>query len=265
MKYYDGYPFPTKIRNYNNALALASIGCHEHFQTSFNHTFTIQGKLYHRIGNLLPERGAVPKLSQIYFYDSDAQLDYMLLYSGLDPHILKDFQTTLHSVNTYIEFFKTAIEVSAEQSDVKIVLHAEKKTPQNGHARSYNLPTSSEIAALLPGDSTGNLETILRCREGDGQELKRINTCHRSYDPLHYILMFSTGCDDWHLGLNRTDNNKLTAADFYKSRLQIRHEDFNIVSKGKKLTQQYAVDQWAKVEAGRLDWVRKNKKNNIMS
>ncbi|GFR92348.1 DNA helicase [Elysia marginata] len=72
--------------------------------------------------------------------------------------------------NTYIKSFKTAIEVSAEQSDVKIVLHAEKKATQNGHARSYNLPTSREIAALLPGDSTGNLDIILRCREGDGQE-----------------------------------------------------------------------------------------------
>ncbi|GFR92352.1 hypothetical protein ElyMa_006198600 [Elysia marginata] len=73
--------------------------------------------------------------------------------------------------------------------------------------------------------------------------------------------MFRTSCDVWHLGLNRTDNKKLTPADFfYKSRPQIRHEDFNVVFKGKKLTQQYAVDQWVKVEAGRLDWVRRNQK-----
>ncbi|GFR65167.1 hypothetical protein ElyMa_003649400 [Elysia marginata] len=218
MKYYDGHPFLTKIRNYNNALALASIGCHEHFQTGFNPTFTIKGKLYHRIGSLLPERGAVPTFSQIYFYDSDAQLDYKLLHSGLDPQILKDFQATLRSVNTYSYFksFKTAIEVSVEQSDVKVVLHAEKKTPQNGHARSYNLPKNlSEIAALLPGDSTGNLDIILRCREGDGQELKRINTCHRSYDPLHYILMFPTGCDGWHLGQNRIDNKQTDSSRFF--------------------------------------------------
>ncbi|GFR71486.1 ATP-dependent DNA helicase PIF1 [Elysia marginata] len=125
---------------------------------------------------------------------------------------------------------------------------------------TFHVLTSSEIAALLPGDSTGNLDIILRSREGDGQELKRINTCHRSYDSLLYILIFPTGCDGWHLGLNRIDNRKLTAADFYKSRLQIHHEDFNIFFKGKKLTELYAVDQWAKVEAGRLDWVRRNKK-----
>ncbi|GFR95770.1 hypothetical protein ElyMa_006281000 [Elysia marginata] len=133
---------------------------------------------------------------------------HILVYYGAS------FNVTFTLQRGYIKSFKTAIEVSAEQSDVKIVLHAEKKTPQNGHARSYNLPTSSEIAALLPGDSTGNLEIISKCREGDGQELKRINACQRSYDPLSYILMFPTGCDGWHLGLNRTDNKKLTVADF---------------------------------------------------
>ena len=40
---------------------------------------------------------------------------------------------------------------------------------------------------------------------------------------------FTTGCDGWHLGLKKTDNKTLTAADFYKSRLQIRNYDFNIM------------------------------------
>ena len=70
-----------------------------------------------------------------------------------------------------------------------------KKPPQGSHVRTYNLPTSSEVAALLPGDATGTLDIILRCRDGNGQELRRISTCHRSYDPLHYVLLFPTGCD----------------------------------------------------------------------
>ena len=85
--------------------------------------------------------------------------------------------------------------MGVEQSDVMLVLHADKKPPQGGHARTHNLPASSEVAALLPGDATGNLDIILRCRAGDGQELRRISTCHRSYDPLHYVLLFPTGCD----------------------------------------------------------------------
>ena len=44
----------------------------------------------------------------------------------LDPHILQELQSTLHSVNSYVKSFKTAIEVGVDQSDVKLVLHADK-------------------------------------------------------------------------------------------------------------------------------------------
>ena len=117
------------------------------------------------------------------------------------------------------------------------------KPPHGGHVRTYKLPASSEVAALLPGDATGNLDIIFRCRAGDGQELRRISTCQKLYDPLHYLLLFSTVCDGWHLGLKKTDHKTLIAADFYNSRLQIRNNDFNIMFHVKKLTQQYAVDK----------------------
>ena len=102
MKYYDvqqsGRLFLTHIRKYNNTLA--SIGSKEHVHGGFNPTFTIQGKLYHRMGNLLRERGGTSKFSQIYSfdYDTDAELNYRLTHSELDPHILQELQSTLHSV-----------------------------------------------------------------------------------------------------------------------------------------------------------------------
>ena len=207
----------THIRKYNNALALTSIGCKEHVHGGFNPTFTIQGKLYHRMGNLLPEQGKTPKFSQIIFFDSDtdAELSYRLTHAELDPHILQGLQSMLHSVNSYAKSFTIAIEVGVEQSDVKSILHADKKPPQGRHARTYNLPTFSEVAALLPCDAAGNLDIILRCREGDGQVLRRISTCHTSNDPLHYVLLLPTRCDVWHLGLKKTDKKTLTAPGFY--------------------------------------------------
>ena len=199
---------------YNNALALASIGCKEHVHDGFNPTFTIQGKLYHRMGNLLPERGEMPKFSQIYFHDSDidTEVNYRLTHAELDRHIFARTSINVTLCNFVRQVFQDSHRV--EQSDVKLVLYADKKPPQGRHARTYNLPASSEVAALLPGDATGNLDIILRCRAGDGQELWRISTYHRSYDPLHYVLLFPTGCDGWHLGLKKTDNKTLTAADF---------------------------------------------------
>jgi len=269
LKFFDinqsGQSFLPLSRAYNNALALASIGCEQFFPTGFNPTFTIQGKLCHKIGSLLPSENNSPKFAQIFFNDSDNELANRVVNAQhhslhLDPDILKCFQESLHANNSYVRSFKSAVEV-CKTNDVKIVLHAKKPVAQNEHSRTLNLPSTSEVAALIPGDAIGNLDVIVRCRSGDGQELRRINTCHRAYDPLHYVLMFPFGCDGWHLGLTRTDNKTLTAADFYSYRLQIRQEDFNIIFKLQKLMQQYAVDQWAKIEGSRLDWARRNQKS----
>ena len=71
--------------------------------------------------------------------------------------------------------------------------------------------------------------------------------CYFLLDVMDYILDSK----------KKTDHKTLIAADFYLSRLQIRNNDFKIMSSEKKLTQQYAVDQWGKIEAVRQDWVRR--------
>ena len=99
-----GRLFLAHIRKYNNALALASIGCKEHVHDGFNSTFTIQGKLYHRMGNLLPERGETPKFSQIYFHESDidTEVDNRLTHAELDRHILQELQSTLQTLCKFV-------------------------------------------------------------------------------------------------------------------------------------------------------------------
>ena len=56
------------------------------------------------------------------------------------------------------------------------------RKPREAHCRQYNLPSDSEVAAVIPGfQLENNLDVILHCRGGD---VKRINPLHRSYDPL---------------------------------------------------------------------------------
>ena len=91
------------------------------------------------------------------FYDSATELTNRLRLSDtLKAEILRDFQDCLYNSNSYIQPFNSAIEVCADGEDLHIVLHAKKVPPKNGHTRTYNLPTGSEIAALLPGDQSGN-------------------------------------------------------------------------------------------------------------
>ena len=253
-----GNTFLEHIRAYNNALALASLGCNQVCMPGFSPNFKIQGKMFHRIGSLLPAENQAPKFAQLFFYDSDNELANRLSHhSDLDPDILGQLQRVLHANNSYIQSFKAAVELEC-QEDVKIVLHADKRLkPTNEHCRRYNLPVQTEVAALLPGESHSNLDVIVSCRDGT---LQRVNTVHRSYDPLHYVLLFPEGTDGWQLGLKRTDNRTLSALDFYSHRLQVRHNDFNIIMKSRRLMQQYAVDQWAKIESSRMQWVKSNQK-----
>ena len=98
---------------YNNGLALASIVCTEQIQQGFNPILRIQGKLYHRLGNLLPPAGNDPKFAQIFFFDDSATkfTDRLRLSVTLDAEILRDFQDCLHNSNSDIQSFKSAIEI----------------------------------------------------------------------------------------------------------------------------------------------------------
>jgi hypothetical protein len=252
--------FLSQIRGYNNALALASTGSNEVQIPGFNPTFKIQGKIHHRIGSLLPQDSAAPKFAQIYFYDTDNELQNRLQHvRNLDPNILTSLQQCLHECNSYIASFKAAIELTnASDNDIRIILHADKNLkPSTEHCRRYNLPTNSEVSALIPGEPTQNRDIIIHCRDG---RLQRIRTLHRSYDALHYVIFFPYGTDSWHLGMKKTDNRTLTALDFYSFHLQVRKNDCNIIMKGRRLMQQFAVDQWAKIEQSRLQWVTKNQR-----
>ena len=245
-------------RAYNNALALASLGCKEPPTSGFNPTFKIQGKLYHCIGSLLPVDGAIPKFAQLYFHDSENEVQNRLNHAPhLNAPILHQLQDMLHEVNSYIQSFRAAAELTAQQN-VQVVLHGDKRLKPSGeHCRKYNLPMQSEVAALVPGETSSNLDVIVHARDG---RLQRIPITHRSYDPLHYVLLFPFGEDGWQLGLKRTNNRTLTASDFYCYRLQVRDGEFNLLMKSRRLMQQYAVDEWARIEFCRMQWVRNNQK-----
>ena len=271
---FDNKEFQDNIRSYNNALAMSSIGCDEKQVPGFNPTFKIQGKVFHRIGSLKPNEGESPKFAQIYFYDSNNEIENRLHHNPhLKEDILSKLQECLKKVNPYIKSLRYAAEFSEENPDVKIVLHADKK-PKDEHVRKYNLPSGSEIAVIMPGDQEGPRDVVIQHKGGN---LQTINSLHRSYDPLHYVLLFPGGDDGYTdsipkkdgKGKSTAEQNKkgkdekprhLSPVEFYKYRLQIRKADENTLMKGRKLTQQYATDNYAKAENERMKWVRNHQK-----
>ena len=64
--------------------------------------------------------------------------------------MLRELQSILHSINPFVQQFKSAGEATASSSELELIIRAD-----TGHVdrRRYNLPTAAgEVAALLPGE-----------------------------------------------------------------------------------------------------------------
>jgi len=193
----------------------------------------------------------------------------------LDDILLLELQKTLDYINPLCRSYKNVRqrEEGREIKDIKIVLKSIKnKKGRPNH--QYSLATFSEVAVLFPGDTDDSDKVRDIIIEGQDGNLKRIYEGSEDYDPLQYILLHPRGERGWGYktyekkskdGQRSAGDNPdrfLTVSDFYSHRLQIRP-----ISKLDarcylwmfgRLTHQYVVDQYAKDEWNRLDYLKKN-------
>ncbi|CAH1431856.1 unnamed protein product [Lactuca virosa] len=85
--------------------------------------------------------------------------------------------------------------------------------------RTYNLPTASEVAALIIGDICDSVEYIDIVVETRSGFLQRISELHHSYLTLQYPLLFPYGDDGYnvdilHRGVTSTTNIKRAKYDY---------------------------------------------------
>ena len=167
-------------------------------------TFRIKGKMSHLIGSLLPVTGQVSKFSQICIHQSaDAQLDTrMTVYSGMNRVMLREVQSILHSINPFVQQFKSAGEAAAGGNDLELIIRADTGDVD---CRRYNLPTAAgEVTALLPGEPIPAPRDIVIQHRSN--RLQRIAESNAAYDPLHFPLMFPHGETGWHLKSAQVQN-----------------------------------------------------------
>ena len=103
-----------------------------------------------------------------------------------------------------------------------------------------------------------------RQKEGEENQLKFIPDYHRAYDPLQYPLIFPDGQDGWHCNLSHT------CLQHVNFQLMERFKDdktgkrkkkvVNPILRGRSLGQQYMVDQFAKSELSRLNYIEHHQK-----
>ena len=100
--------FCDKIKEYNNSLALASLGHDQSPEAGPN--FKILGKMYHKIGSIGKPQDDTPKFAQLYFYDQERETENRLEHQTkkLKPEIIKILQSMLKENNPYIKSIKSA-------------------------------------------------------------------------------------------------------------------------------------------------------------
>ena len=153
---------------------------------------SVHGNICHRIGSLLPGEGAQPRYLQVHFYERELEARANQ-FADLNSEVLQLLQDMLHQHNGYVRGLRSALELPppGERQDTKIILNAQRR-PATEHVRRFNLPETGEAALLMPDEPHGARDIVLHHRDG---QLERISECHRSYDPLHYVLLYPHGTE----------------------------------------------------------------------
>jgi hypothetical protein len=150
-----------------------------------------------------------------------------------------------------------------EDPRVELNLHLIGRRETDG--RIYNLPTASEVAALIVGDigeSFENKDIIVKSRSVSPQ---RISVLHPSYLALQYPLLFPYGDDGYRVDIphrNVTDvlnikRPNCTMREFFVYRIQDRPNEFSLILNSRRLLQQVLVDAYTMTESERLFYIHR--------
>ena len=261
-------------RQINNSLAMACLKVMHPPGPPGHHgwqpTVTIQGKVSILMGGLQPEEGQEPKFAQLYVTDPDhahneneIRLATVILPKSVTNHekqvlldLIDTLQQHLKRCNPYVHDFKMAYQILSRDNPqpLNLVLD-ERKRPTGEHSRRYNLGLK-EISVLM-SDETVERRSFSVLLEGGG--VRQMFDTHRSTDPLHFVTLFPTGADGWHLDRKQEGGVKnMSPLQFYCFHIQHRLNNPNILLRGNKLFHEYLCVMYAKVENQRLLYIQQN-------
>jgi hypothetical protein len=264
--------FKTQIRSYNAMFAMTSMGGKVDHRVNDGrgpYIFRLNGQNHHRIGTLLPANGLNPSFAQLYFYDTDNEVPNRINAlnhsdNNIDPSIVDALVQMLDESNLLVKIFRMARDRFREGNIHNLRLRLIESRLTDG--RVQNLPTCSEIAAIIVGDigvDDAYRDVIVDYKEGG---LQRINELHPSFMSLQYPLLFPYGEDGYRLGILRKNANRnghntdkyVTMREFYAYRLQERQGEGHTLIYSGRLFQQFVVDAYTCIEGIRLMWIRNN-------
>ncbi|XP_019163585.1 PREDICTED: uncharacterized protein LOC109159928 [Ipomoea nil] len=236
--------------------------------------FRLNGQNFHLLGSLLPVDGNKPKFAQLYIHDPENEIFNRLnAVSGdnevkeLHEDIVSDIQLTLDENNVLVRSFRMARHEIQKNPRVDVKMKLIGKRTQD--AKTYNLPTVSEVAAIVVGDldpMLGERDILIETKSG---VLKRITELNPAYLPLQYPILFPYGEDGYREDIpfnverhiDKGARHSVSLREYLSFRIHERLNEISTFLFAKRLFQQFLVDGYTMVESARLLYIRTHQKS----
>ncbi len=268
--------FIENIRAYNSALAFASMGASISQPPGRGpNCFKIHGQIYHRVSPLHPNEKDSPRFAQLYILDSDEALDMRMKIkenNRYDPELMDKLDSLMRQKNEYAKAYKMMREFEMKEENqankegrsikpISMLIRTDRRNDQ----RRYNAPKMNEVAIVFQNiDGEPPFERDIRIYSRSENKTQRISILNENCNPMTYPILFPHCELGWNEEMNSTkesSRSRITLLQFYSYRLSIRQE-FNPILNAAKLTQQYIVDAYVKIEGNRLNFIR-TKQNQL--
>lgn len=213
--------FGEKTRQYNSALAFASFMAKDDNRLGNANgrnwfSYNIQGQAYTRQGlmegppNAHTQGPHHPMYAQLYLYDAEeATAERIRAHRNLDPNVLRRLDETNRDISPSVRAYQTAREVLQSQPDpdntqIRINHNHNVHLLPGSNNNVANLPTTDEVAALLPQnvdrDGPLGIRVFLRAPADVGHGATIVPSSHPHHWAMCYLLLFPYG-DAWHSSL----------------------------------------------------------------
>ncbi|XP_035830917.1 uncharacterized protein LOC110928419 [Helianthus annuus] len=265
--------FLLNIRRFNSMFSFTSMGGKVDSKINRGNSpyvYRISGENYHTLGTLLPNEGGEPKFAQLYIYNTDNEFcNRKTVFSNskkpasatsdlLDTELIEYLKLILDSNNQLVKTYRHVRDQFVDNPHANLKLRLKANRSKDG--RTYNLPTSSEVASLI------------RVVESKKDGLQRISELHPSYLALQYPLLFPFGEDGYWVDIlhregrasTKKKESKYTMREYFAYHVQDRVSHFSLILNARRLLQQFLVDVYTMIESERLLFIRLQQ-NNLRS
>ena len=268
--------FFERIRNYNASFSFASFNANLiNFESTRPgpYCFRIQGQIYYQVNTALyPASDELPTYGQLFIVDSNEAIDSLQRRNtSLDRDILETLHRIMRDNNVFAQSYQMmGEELQSQQENQSKNAHLPDElqllfTLKPGmDQRRFNFQRSNEVAAVFSTTADGEIpESYVTICNKNTKKLKSVSTMDPNVEPWVYPLFYPFGTRGWHRDLLQSGGNRkrLSREAYTKYRMAIRENDNgNVILLGRRLFQQWVVDNYVKIEKDRTQFIRANQK-----